>query len=90
MPELTPEQRTAIKGMLAESRIIEAIKAYREFTGSGLKESKDWVDAYHQELAKDQPELFQRKTGGCLGMILLVISLGAAAGIAGSTVTAWL
>ena len=90
MPELTPEQRNAIKAMLAEGRSMEAIKSYREFTGSGLKESKDWVDAYHQELAKEQPELYQRKSGCCLGLILLVISLGAAAGLAGSAVTTWL
>ena len=32
--------------LVAEGRVIEAIKAYRVHTGAGLKEAKDAIDAY--------------------------------------------
>ena len=38
-----PEQS---RQLVAEGRVIEAIKAYRVHTGAGLKEAKDAIDAY--------------------------------------------
>src|SRR5207302_9114522 len=37
-----------VRSLLAEGRKIEAIRAYRESTGAGLKEAKDVVDALEQ------------------------------------------
>lgn len=37
------------KRLVAEGRHIEAIKAYREHTGAGLKDAKDAVDAYRAQ-----------------------------------------
>ena len=34
-----------IRQLVAEDRYIEAIKAYREETGAGLKDAKDAIDA---------------------------------------------
>lgn len=40
-PGITPE----IRELVADDRYIEAIKAYREETGAGLKDAKDAIDA---------------------------------------------
>ncbi|MBI3099817.1 MAG: ribosomal protein L7/L12 [Planctomycetes bacterium] len=42
---LTEEGRAAVLDLIRQNRKIEAIKAYREKTGSGLKEAKDAVEA---------------------------------------------
>lgn len=36
---------------LKQGQTISAIKRYRELTGSGLKESKDAIDAYQRTLS---------------------------------------
>lgn len=40
-PGITPQ----IRQLVAEDRSIEAIKAYRQETGAGLKDAKDAIDA---------------------------------------------
>lgn len=54
-------------------RKIEAIKRYREHSGKGLKEAKDFVEALEAELRAKEPEKFtSAPTGkGCLGAIVL-------------------
>jgi ribosomal protein L7/L12 len=42
---LTPEQVAQINAEIATGRKINAIKYYREFTGQGLKEAKEAVEA---------------------------------------------
>jgi ribosomal protein L7/L12 len=37
---------------------IKAIKLYRESTGEGLKESKDFIDALEEELRRTEPDKF--------------------------------
>lgn len=34
-----------LKDLIAKGKKIEAIKKYREFTGFGLKEAKDYIDS---------------------------------------------
>ena len=34
--------------LVAEGKVIEAIKVYRERTGAGLKEAKDAIDRYRE------------------------------------------
>ena len=37
-----------IEALVSDGRMIEAIKAYREATGAGLKEAKDAVEAWQR------------------------------------------
>jgi kynurenine formamidase/ribosomal protein L7/L12 len=57
-----------ILSLLEQGRKIGAIKLYREKTGVGLKEAKDFIDA----LAEDQ-HIGARSKSGCLGVVLLLI-----------------
>lgn len=40
-----PPVDSVIKALVAEGKKIEAIKRYREITGVGLKEAKDYIDS---------------------------------------------
>lgn len=42
--------RTAVEALLAEGRIIEAVRDVRAATGLGLKEAKDVVDLMREQL----------------------------------------
>ena len=52
----------------------EAIKLYREWTGAGLKEAKDQVEALETSLRAKAPARFgpATKRGGCLGSAALL------------------
>ena len=41
-PQIPEESRR----LVAEGKVIQAIKVYREHTGAGLKEAKDAIDQY--------------------------------------------
>jgi ribosomal protein L7/L12 len=58
---------------LREGRKIEAIRRYRQATNAGLKEAKDAVEA----LAAKRGVVVPRGSG-CLGVLALVLVLGAA------------
>ena len=58
-PRSGPEHDAAIadpelRALLAQKQLIPAIKRYRQLTGSGLKESKDAVDALQRTLPEQQ------------------------------------
>ncbi|HOV27640.1 MAG TPA: ribosomal protein L7/L12 [Pseudobacteroides sp.] len=40
-----PPVDSVIRNLVAEGKKIEAIKRYREITGVGLKEAKDYIDS---------------------------------------------
>ena len=44
--EALPPISEECRRLVAEGRVIEAIKAYREHTGAGLVEAKDAIDAH--------------------------------------------
>ena len=71
--ELTDDVRQQILNALIAGRKIEAIKLYREATGKGLKEAKDFIDRLVEELAERQPELLENHQSGCLPVIALMI-----------------
>ena len=91
--EIPPDKLNQILELLKKRQKIEAIKVYREVTGSSLKESKDAVEALERS-ASDAPsevdpatrpgrgpsDPFAEKKTGCLGVILLGIG----------TVVAWI
>ena len=48
LARLTPEQAAEIDEALDRRRKIEAIKLYREWSGLGLREAKEAVEAYER------------------------------------------
>lgn len=84
-PEDIPEEkRRAILEAIfgGASRKIEAIKLVREAMGFGLKEAKEFVEKLSSELYAKAPHKFiAPPTGksGCVGMILAVAAILAAA-----------
>lgn len=71
-----------IELLIYEGKKIDAIKAVREFTRLGLKESKDYIDNFILELYEKNPEKFKydpAKSKGCGTSALLLISLTTAA-----------
>jgi len=74
MNELTTEQMQQITLAIAAGRNIEAIKLYREFSGAGLKDSKDFIDSLAIELHEKDPDKYPAlPTGkGCLGVLGIV------------------
>jgi hypothetical protein len=55
---LTNEQWQRIEAALFAGKKIEAIKLYRDFTGSDLRESKESVEAYEAKLRAEFPDRF--------------------------------
>ena len=56
MNSISPQQEEQIREMINQTRMIDAIKLYREATGVGLKEAKDAVTAmWHGEPLKAPP-----------------------------------
>ncbi len=78
---LTEEQIEKIVEELEAENKIGAIKICREFTGWGLKESKEFVDNYVNDLIERDPEkyshLLSAGSRGCFGVMAVVgFSLG--------------
>lgn len=68
-----------ITEQLAGGRKIEAIKTYRQATGRGLKEAKDFIDQLIPRLVEQDPERFAKASGaGCQTAAVLLIGLGGA------------
>ena len=81
---LTSEQHQRISEAIFAGRTIEAIKLYREYTGCGLAEAKQFIDAVTAELRARQPEKFNqaKASKGCLSLLLCVlVPLAVAGGI---------
>ena len=84
MEELTDDQRSQILDAIRSHQKIEAIKLYREWTGLGLKESKDFIEALTDRLVKDDPTFMsatssnkanQTKGAGCGSAALLFVTI---------------
>lgn len=69
------EEMEQIRTAIFAGRKIEAIKRYRECSGAGLKEAKDFVEALEVELRQRVPEQFSATASGsgCLGMLLFPV-----------------
>lgn len=63
----TNQQNEVIANLLAQGNKIGAIKAYREATGKGLKESKDFVEALIPQLMAKDPEKYAKAASGGKG-----------------------
>ncbi|MDF1740774.1 MAG: hypothetical protein P1U86_16560 [Verrucomicrobiales bacterium] len=79
---LTESQEAKLRGNLESGRKIEAVKQYREYTGAGLKESKEFVESLGARSSKspsgkkisDRPNV---TTGGCGSSVFLLSVAGA-------------
>ena len=83
MAEPTQEQIEQIGDALASGGKISAIKIYREVTGKGLKDSKEFIDKLVPALIEQNPEKYSKLasqgTGtGCASIILFCIGITAA------------
>lgn len=79
----TEEQIEQIADALAAGRKIEAIKIYREATGKGLAEAKEFIDALVPKLQEQDPERFAKlsQRGGCASVILFCVAAATAAAV---------
>ncbi len=80
----TQEQIEEITSALAAGRKIEAIKIYREATGKGLKEAKDFIDALIPRLQEEDPQAYAKlsagQSSGCAPVVLFCAGLAVGAG----------
>jgi hypothetical protein len=68
-----------IRAAIFAGQKIEAIKIYRESTGSGLSEAKEFVEALEAAMRQTDPEKFTAPPArGCFGAIVLFALAGAA------------
>jgi hypothetical protein len=87
--QLEPEQFRPIDEFIFAGQKIQAVKLYRQLSGSDLAEAVQAIDERTAELEEKDPTRFQpaEPRRGCMGMILVVI--GALAGAAGASSMLW-
>ena len=83
--EIPPEVAKEIADCIFAGRKIDAIRLYREHSGQGLKESKDFVETLEGVLRSREPEKFTARPAGC-GCVRVV----AACGLGVGCVLAWI
>lgn len=59
MNELSHEETGRLTDLILEGQKIEAIKQYKEITGMGLRESKEFIDDLEAQLRRDYPDFPQ-------------------------------
>jgi ribosomal protein L7/L12 len=82
MRRLTAPQTEQIEAALATGEKITAIKLYRDFTGTGLKESKDAIDRLAAELFRRDPATYAKLApgrAGCASVVAVGFVLAASA-----------
>lgn len=76
---LSDDQVGQISAAIYGGRKIEAIILYRQATGKGLKEAKDFIEALEVRLRAEAPERFTSPPGaGCSKTAAIVLIAGAA------------
>ena len=80
MTSLSDYERQQILDALRAGKKIEAIKLYRESTGQGLKESKDFIDELTLQLHQQAPQSVPVSKSGC-GTAVVAFVLTAGLGI---------
>ena len=65
-----------MKAALLEGNRIEAIKRHREFTGAGLKDSKEAVERMIEALPPDHRAEALKAGKGCAGMLAAGAGIG--------------
>ncbi|MGC4003793.1 MAG: ribosomal protein L7/L12 [Pirellulales bacterium] len=70
---LPPDAHERLLEALFGGNKIQAIKIYREATGQGLKESKDVVDGWENELRRTVPERFVTRPAAGSGLLVVAV-----------------
>ncbi len=73
--ELTEKDIGQISDALLANRKIEAIKIYREATGSGLMEGKEFIEKLEDDLREEYPDKFPERGKGCAAVFLIGLVL---------------
>lgn len=81
---LTDQQRDDITQAIFAGRKIEAIKLYRDATGEGLKEAKEFIETLIESLREEYPDRVPPPSSGCGTAVLLMLVAG------GSVLYTWL
>jgi hypothetical protein len=74
--DISPEEKNEIADAIFAQRKIHAIKLYRDASGQGLKEAKDFIDSLTAELQEKSPERFtsgSASSSGCGSAAVLLI-----------------
>lgn len=74
---ISDDQIREITDALLAGRKIEAIKIYREATGTSLKEAKDFIDDLSATLRGKHPDKFPVTKAGCASILIAMCGLGA-------------
>jgi hypothetical protein len=72
----TDEQTRDMIDALLKGRKIEAIKIYRDATGEGLKEAKEFIEGLTATLREKHPDKFPAAKGGCTSVLIAGMVLG--------------
>ena len=70
---MSRELREKLLNALKSGKKIEAIKVYREITGKGLKESKQAVEKFIDEIKVQHPDVVAKLRPGCSTGILIML-----------------
>ena len=73
---LSDATRDEIIEALKKGRKIDAIKLYRDATGQGLREAKEFIETLTERFSDEMPKDFAKSTSGCAGMVLAFLVLG--------------
>lgn len=71
MTELNDSQREEVLNAIRSGQKINAIKIYRDLTGSGLKEAKEFIELLTAQLLKDDPDAIKSSSSGCGTAVVL-------------------
>jgi ribosomal protein L7/L12 len=84
MREMSEEDAKKMTEFIFTGQKIHAIKMYREASGLGLKEAKDFIDQMEKQLREECPENFTHaaKTG-CSVLLAAGALLAVTAGLVG-------
>lgn len=72
---LTDEQRDEIVQSIYLGRKINAIKLYRDATGEGLAEAKNFIEQLESALREEHPERFQQTSKAGCGASAFLLAL---------------
>lgn len=80
--DLSQQQVDYISNAIADGEKIAAIKHYKDATGCGLREAKDFVEGLTERLIAEDPERYEKaarvvKVNPVIAIIVLLLILGA-------------
>ncbi|MEW4487779.1 ribosomal protein L7/L12 [Thalassoglobus sp. JC818] len=67
-------QRQAVLEEIRKGRKLQAIKIYRDYSGVGLKEAKEFIEQLTEQLKKEDPTFVPKGNAGCGAAALLLVA----------------